>query len=368
VTRNLVSAIVLFCSVIQLSCSSVDASGPSNTGSPSIKASSYPTLQAAIDAIPLTGGTLVIDGQFEATATTTCSTISGELGPCIYNRTNIRLLGDGVTSKIYTTGSSTTALQIVASDLVVVSGIEFAGPWTNGMPADTAVAVRADVHLTKPSTRVTVEHCRVHNFPFDGLWARNGTSQIHFLHNESYDNQWNAIEIEAQDSSVIDNDLHDNGGQGIEIYSAAQRLRVQGNRANRDLVGIKLINDPTFGVLSFISVVGNEASQNKSTGILYQATSSGDSLAGSITITGNTTVENLFDGIAVQFAASGLAITDNISSSNTSSDVDISHASDIVIANNVLTALPGSPRAINGIYLDPTSVRIHISNNATDGF
>lgn len=367
-SRNLAILLLGFYCLILLSCDSVSASGPTNTGSPSVKASAYPTLQAAIDAIPSTGGTLVIDGQFEATATTSCSTISGELGPCIYNRSNIRILGDGVTARIYTTGTSTTALQIVASDLITVSGIEFAGPWMQGMPADTAVGVRADVHLTKPSTRVTVENCRVHNFPFDGLWARNGTSQIHFLHNESYDNQWNAIEIEAQDSSVIDNDLHNNGGQGIEIYAAAQRLRVANNRADQDLVGIKLINDPSFGILSAISVVGNEASANRSTGILFQATGAGDALGGQIVISSNTTIDNEFDGIAAQFAASGLIISDNITASNLSSDIDIEQASDLVIANNVLTALPNSPHAINGIYIDPASVRIHLQNNATDGF
>lgn len=366
-SRTLTIVLFAFYCLILVSCDSAVASGPTNTGSPSIKASAYPTLQAAIDAIPATGGTLVIDGQFEATATTSCLSISGEVGPCIYNRSKISIVGDGVTAKIFTTEPTTTALQIVASDLVTLSGIEFSGPWTKGMASDRGVAVRADVHLDQASTRITVQNCTVHNFPFDGLWARNGTSQIHFLHNESYDNQWNGIEIEAQDSSVIDNDSHDNGGQGIEIYSAAQRLRVAENRTDKDLVGIKLINDPTFGVLTSIAVVGNVASGNRHTGILYQSTAPGQALAGQITISGNTTLDNLFDGIAVQFAASSIVVSDNVTASNASSDIDIDQSSDIVVANNVLTALPGSPHAINAISIDPSSMRIHLSNNATDG-
>jgi len=353
------------------SCSDVAASkAAGNTGSPSIKASDYPSLQAAIDAIPKTGGTLVIDGQFEA-AGQACAHVTGEFGPCIYLRSNIRIMGDGVTSKIYTTDINGDALQIIASDLITVSGVEFAGPWTPGTTGQNGVGVRIDmyaVHGGTPSTRVTVEHCQVHNFSFNGMWARNGNSQIHFLHNENYNNYWNAIEIEAQDSSVLDNDLHDNGGQGIEIYSTAQRLRVANNRAHHNQVGIKLINDPTFGTLSAISVVGNETSDNQTDGIVYQSLSPNDAPSGLITISGNTAINNLFDGISLLHAGVGMTISDNIASSNFSSDINISGGSDVVVSNNVMTALPGGQHAANAIYISPQSSRIYVLNNSTYNF
>jgi parallel beta-helix repeat protein len=259
--------------------------------------------------------------------------------------------------------------MILASDSITVQGVEFAGPWMKGMPPDNAVAVYIDVYGATPSTRITVQDCRVHNFPFDGLWARNGTSQIHFRHNESYDNAWNAIEIEAQDSSVVDNDLHDNRGQGVEVLSAAQRVRVANNWAVRDAVGIKLINqNPPFGTISEISVVGNNTADNTQDGILYISTATGNPPSGLTTITGNTSVGNAHDGISLYQAGVGITVSDNVVSSNAYADISIEAVSDVVVSNNILTALPGAPRAANGILIAPDSVRIHVLNKAVDGY
>jgi hypothetical protein len=337
-------------------------------GTPSVNASAYPNLQAAIDAIPSGGGTLVVDGQFEATPTTTCTAITGIAGPCVYLRSKIRIVGDGVTSKIYTTAVDTTALQIIASDLVTVSGVDFAGPWSNGMASGSAVAVRVDTGNGVAATRVTVENCRVHNFPFDGLWARNGTSQVHFLHNEAYENQGNAIEVEAEETSLIDNDVHDNLHQGFEIYSTAQRVRVSNNRVVRNLVGIKLINDPAFGILSEIAVVGNNVSNNTYNGILYQSVSPGAAPSGHITISANTVNYNQNAGITLSYAGIGMAVTDNVVASNTYYDINVTQTNNIVIANNVLTALPGDSHAAAGIYISPNSNQITVANNMVDGF
>ena len=358
--------IVCYCFAL-LSCSELAASAPS-AGSTTVNASAYPDLQAAIDAIPASGGTLVIDGQFEAKPGTACTHVSGSAAPCLYLRSNIRILGDGVTSKIYTTSTSLTALQILASDSITVQGVEFAGVWTKGMQPENAVAVYIDVYGTTPSTRVTVQDCRAHNFPFDGLWARNGTSQIHFLHNESFDNAWNAIEIEAHDSSILDNDLHDNRGQGVEVYSAAQRISIANNHAYRDAVGIKLVNDPEFGELSAISVVGNSVNDNMQDGILYLSTSAGVAPSGLVAITGNTAIGNQHDGISLDYSGIGIVVSDNVVSGNSFADISISQVSDIVVSNNILTALPSAPRAANGILVTPDSLRIHVLNNAVDGF
>ena len=359
-----------------LSCS--DIAGHAVSSGPSmVKASAYPTLQAAIDAIPTSGGTLIIDGQFEATATGACLSVlsfkvASDPGPCFYKRANIRVLGDGVTSKIYSTSISTTGLQILASDLITVSGVEFVGPWKPGMPFGSAVAVRIDATIengkTTASTRVTVQDCRVHNFSFDGLWARNGTSQIHFRHNNSYNNGWNAIEIEAEDSSVVDNDLHDNRGQGIEVYSAAQRVSIANNRTNHDAVGIKLINDPQFANISAISVVGNNTGNNTQDGILYVSTGPGVPPSGLITIKGNTAIQNQHDGISLDYAAAGITVSDNIVSSNSYADISIRQSTDVVVSNNILTALPGNPRAAHAILVSPDSSRVQILNNAVDGY
>lgn len=359
--RILLALALLACCFSCLSCNSANASGPVNTGSPTINASAYPNLQAAIDAIPSTGGTLVIDGQFEANGQS-CLSMTGQLGPCIYRRSNIRILGDGVTSKIYTTATNIIGLYILASDMITVSGVEFAGPWSYDQPGDVGVAVRVDEYATTKATRVTVEHCRVHNFPFDGLWAREMTSQIHFLHNESYDNQGNGIEIEAQDSSILDNDVHNNEHQGIEIYSAAQRIRVAGNRFYGNLEGIKLIEDPTtYSVLSYISIVGNDVSNNSDSGILYQGTGT-ISPGGIVTITGNTVTGNTY-GFIIGEAGTGFVISDNVVSGNTSIDITISQANNILVANNVLTALPGSKLPEYGILVQPGSSMVTLSNN-----
>ena len=363
--RILMCLVVGLSCVSFLSCGSARASSSANARYLTINASDYPSLQAAIDAIPSTGGTLVINGEFEATAEHCKDTDLP--GPCIFHRSNIRILGDGVTSKIYTTKPSTIALQIMGSDLVTVQGVEFSGPWQKGAGGDNGVAVRIDQYYIWPSTRITVQDCRVHNFPFDGLWARNGTSQISFTHNESYDNQGNGIEIEAQDSSVVDNNVHDNEHQGIEIYTAAQNLRVANNRFDRNLVGIKLINDPSYGLLSNISIVGNSASNNIATGILYQAISPGEQPAGLIAITGNTVTGN-GDGITLSYAGMGFALTGNLVSSNTYANINITQTSDIVVSNNVLTALPGAPHATQGINVSNDSNRVSLSNNAVDGY
>jgi len=377
-------AIAVLCSAF-LSCADVGRdpnSGalttPTASNGPStIHASAFPTLQAAINALPASGGTLFIDGQFEATATGAClgavsSKIASDPGPCILKRSHIRILGDGVTSKIYTTSPSTTALQVLGSDAIAISGVEFVGPWSAGKPTGSAVAVRIDAVFaqdkTTASTRVTVENCRVHNFAFDGLWARNGTAQIHFQHNESYGNAGNAIEIEAQDSSVVDNDLHDNRGQGLEIYSAAQRVSVANNRMTRDAVGIQLVNDPDYGTLSAISVVGNNADNNAQAGIEYTSTGPGVTPSGVITIKGNTAVRNRHDGISLDYAGVGITVSDNVAASNADADISVRQSSDVIVSNNILTRLPGGPKAANGILISPDSARVHVLNNATDGF
>jgi len=357
-TKPLVCVLIVVSCLGCLSCHSATAA---SFGPTTVQASSYPNLQAAIDAIPPTGGTLVIDGQFPA-AGQSCLEQTGLYGPCIFQRRNIRIRGDGVTSQIYAPNTLTNGLLILASDLISVKGVEFVGPWSPGQASGVGVAVRIDAYGGTPTTRVTVANCRVHNFSFDGLWARNGTAQVHLLHNESYGNQGNGIEVEAQNSTLLDNESHDNEHQGFEIYSGAQRLRVASNSAHNNLEGIKLIEDPEYATLSDIAIVGNSVMDNTDSGILYQPINATAPPGGLVSVTGNVVTGNK-TGINLIQAGSGFVVAHNVVARNSLIDIYVSQPDNVVISSNVLTVLPGSPLPNYGIYIQPGSGRVELNHN-----
>jgi len=231
-----------------------------------------------------------------------------------------------------------------------------------------AVGIRIDMWngASRPaSTRVTIANCRIHNFSFNGIWARQGTSQLHFRGNESYANQGNGIELEGQDASVIDNELHDNQGQGIEVYSPAQRVRVTSNKMDGNKgTGIKLINDPSFGVLSSVNVLGNEVAHNGLAGILYwSALGAASAPSGLITISANTVNENEYWGITIAQAGIGIAVIGNVVSSNMLSGINISGSTDVVVSDNVLASLPGTNSSVYGIIVTNESQRVLLRHN-----
>jgi parallel beta-helix repeat protein len=307
-------------------------------------AGEFPTIQAAINDLPATGGIVFIpEGTYTEDLTIPHS--------------NITLWGSGKGTKIITT-ANTAAAYIEKLTGVAIKNIYFYGSGTGN--------TNHGVYFRDECTNCAVENCWFENFGSSGVRMydacdHNRVSNNYFTGCVTY-GIW--LSLDCSYNTISDNQLLDNGTTtnkfGIFVTYQSHYNAIVGNTINNSWIGIHIhlgsdypnackyntisgntIYNCDYGIYingcHYNSVVGNTITGGGEVGSQINVDAGlGNSIVGN-TCTGGATMGILIQGPSAAHKSTNNTISGNTVSSNTQHGIWIATADDNTIIGNTVT-------------------------------
>lgn len=227
----------------------------------------YPTIQAAIDALPSGGGTIILE--------------PGTYAPAILTgKTNVQIVGSGWGTKIQIpAGSQANGIAVISSSNVRIANLQIDGNKGNTDNGGTAYITVNGVWVDAGS-RVTVEGCYIHDCYSGGILFEG------------------AVTGPSTECWALNNYCVDNRDNGVFVRPDCSEILISGNVCKGgDYYGVGAIHS------DHLTIVHNTCTDNGPS----NGEGAGITLAGcrySI-VAGNTCYDNALQGIKVETTTEG---------------------------------------------------------------
>ncbi|MBA7641705.1 hypothetical protein ES703_49390 [subsurface metagenome] len=328
-------------------------------------------IQAAIDALPATGGEVfLLEGTYYITASTVMPSNSSLIGS---GAGTVLKIPDGHNANLdIIINSDTTG----GNDHIVVRNLKL-----DGNKANNTAGEQYGTWFTKVAPSGTTPGCKIvgcfaENFRNCGIYieySKNSIISGNHCSNNGLAGHYEGICLyECSNNTIAGNLCQGNEGEGIYIYSTSLNNTISGNTClgNNNGIGLDVSTDNN-------TIAGNTCQGNSVSGIYIRA-SSGNAIAGNTcqgnsyhgicldaslnnTATGNTCLGNGYQGILIN-SSSDNTISGNTCMGNTYNGINLAESSEY----NTISGNTCSRNNESGICLH-TSSNNTISGNLCQG-